>query len=129
MKKIPDCKLLVPVLFFLIAPCAYAQSAKQDTLKMVSSVGVFDGKIITVGNFDRDEVYKINEFYISPSDISAGQADSLKGKKILVTGKLKIVEGKLWPAKTSTDGKIYEPYHEPDKKYIIKPEFKIFDGK
>lgn len=43
----------------------------------------------------------------------------------MLTGKLKIVEGKMIPAKTSTDGKIYEPYKEPDKKFIIDPTFTI----
>ena len=97
----------------------------QDTLKEVSTIGIFDGKIITVGNFKTEKVYKINEYCISLADISDSLLVSFKGKKILVTGKLKIVKGKYKPAKTSTDGKIYEPYKEPDKMFIYKPTFTI----
>jgi hypothetical protein len=38
---------------------------------------------------------------------------------------LKIIIGETHAAKTSTDGRIYEPYKEPDKKFIIKPKFTI----
>jgi len=108
----------------------YAQEIKQDTLKDVSTIGVFDGKKITVGNFDISEVYKINEYCIFPMAISQSQVDSYKGKRVLVTGKLKIVEGNYHAAKTSTDGKIYEPYKEPDKKFIVRPVFiLIYDAR
>lgn len=115
--------LLVIVYCSLLA--VKAQTIKQDTLKNISTTGIFDGKKVMVGNFEVAEVYKINEYCISPEDISQSQIDSLKGKRVLVTGKLKIKAGKYLPAKTSTDGKIYEPYKEPDKKYIVRPVFKI----
>ncbi len=104
---------------------AYVQDKPKDTLKEISTIGVFDGKIIKVGNFDKKDVYMINDYCISLTDISSAQADSLKGKKILVTGKLKIVDGNYTPARTSTDGTIYEPYKEPDKKFISFPVFTI----
>jgi len=102
-----------------------AQSTKQDSVKTIITIGVFDGKETTVGNFEAEKVYKINEYCIALSDITKSQVDSLKGKRISVTGKLKIIIGKTHPAKTSTDGKIYEPYIEPDKKFITEPKFTI----
>ncbi len=102
-----------------------SQNTKQDTLKEVTTIGIFDGKEITVGNFEAETVFKINDYCISVSDISQSMVDTLIGKKIIVTGKLKIVIGRTFPAKTSTNGTIYEPYHEPDKMFIIKPYFTI----
>ena len=96
-----------------------------DTIKSINTVGIFDGKKVMVGNFEVAEVYKINDYCISLKEITNSQVDSLKGKKVLVTGKLKIIEGKTHDAKTSTDGKIYEPYKEPDKKFITNPKFTI----
>ncbi|OFY87546.1 MAG: hypothetical protein A3F72_20930 [Bacteroidetes bacterium RIFCSPLOWO2_12_FULL_35_15] len=112
-------------LFIFAMQLIDAQNIKQDSLKSITTIGIFDGKKIMVGNFETEEVYKINEYCIFPASISEQLADSLKGKKILVTGKLKIVEGKTMPVKTSTDSRIYEPYNEPDKKFIIDPLFTI----
>jgi len=105
----------------------FAQITNQDSLKSIKTIGIFDGKKITVGNFETETVFKINEYCISLTDISQSLVDSLIGKKIMVTGKLKIVIGKTFPAKTSTDGTIYEPYKEPDKMFIIKPSFTILN--
>ena len=96
-------------------------------MEEISVVGVFDGKTIVVGNLTTETVYKINEYCIALADMSEAQAASFKGKKVLVTGKLKIVVGKYRPTKTSTDGKIYEPYKEPDKKFIVRPTFKVIE--
>jgi hypothetical protein len=113
------------LVILLITNWSFAQNIKQDTLKEVFTVGIFKGEKVTVGNFNAVVVYKINEYCISPEDIPDSLVDSLKGKNVLVTGKLKIVIGKTRPAKTSTDGRIYEPYKEPDRKYISEPEFMI----
>jgi hypothetical protein len=116
------------MLFFvilLITKWSFAQNIKQDTLKEVNTVGIFKGEKVTVGNFNAVVVYKINDYCISPEDIPESLVDSLKGKNVLVTGKLKIVIGKTRPAKTSTDGTIYEPYKEPDRKFITEPIFTI----
>jgi hypothetical protein len=124
MKKIIISELIIFVSLLLITQCSLAQT-NQDTLKSVNTVGIFDGKKVTVGNFEVEEVYKINEYCIALADITEGQVASLKGKKVLVTGKLKIITGETHSAKTSTDGKIYEPYKEPDKKFITGPKFTI----
>lgn len=118
-------KLAFFTTLFLIIQMSFAQSSKQDSIKMVNTIGIFDGKKITVGNFEAEQVYKINEYCISLKDITNSQVDSLKGKRILVTGKLNIVIGETHAAKTSTDGRIYEPYIEPDKKFISEPKFTI----
>lgn len=109
----------------LIVQLSFSQTTKQDSLKTVNTVGIFDGKIVTVGNFEAEQVYKINDYCIALTDITKGLVDSLKGKKILVTGKLKFIIGETHAAKTSTDGRIYEPYKEPDKKFIVSPKFTI----
>ena len=121
---------IVVILFFtilLIAKFSFAQNIKQDTLKEITTTGLFTGEKVTVGNFFTAVVYKVNEYCISPEDIPEGLLDSLKGKNVLVTGKLKIVIGKTMPAKSRTDGKIYEPYKEPDKKFIAEPKFTIIN--
>lgn len=110
------------VIITLLTQMVFSQSSEQ---KLIKTIGVFDGKITTVGNFEAERVYKINEYCIATSDITESRADSLKGKRIMVTGKLKVVVGKTHDAKTSTDGRIYEPYKEPDKKFIVEPTFTI----
>ena len=125
MKKVVSPELILIFDLFLFSQLSFAQSPKPDTLKPVAVVGVFDGAKVTVGNFETEEVYIFKDYYISLADLPGRKADSLRGKKILVTGRLKVVEGKRMPAKTSTDGKIYEPYKEPDKKFISKPVFSI----
>ncbi len=83
---------------------------KQDTLKEVTTVGVFDGIIINKYG------YMINEYCIAITDITATQLDSLKGKKVMIKGKLKIVEG-------NSSGNIQSTLD--DKKYITEPQFTI----
>ncbi len=117
---------LFVLILYLFSAESYAQTNKQDSLKPITTIGIFDGKKVYVGNFEVVEVYKINDYCISLTDLSQSKADSLKGKKLIVTGKLKIVEGKTLPAKTSTNGTIYEPYKEPDKKFICNPSFNIY---
>lgn len=94
-------------------------------METVTTTGIFEGKKVVVGNFDRVEVYKINDYCIALEDMPDALLDSLKGKKVQVTGKLKVVEGERHPAKTSNEGRIYEPYKEPDKKFIAEPVFTI----
>jgi hypothetical protein len=103
-----------------------AQTTKQDSLKPITTIGIFDGKKVLEGNFQSEEVYKINGYCIALADISQAQVDSFKGKKIIVSGKLYIKVGKTFPAKTSYEGRIYEPYKEPDRKFIIEPKFIIY---
>ena len=125
MKELNTAKLTLSIILLLSGQISFAQPASQDSLKSIQTIGIFDGKKITVGNFQPVVVYKINGYFIYPEDISQSLADSLSGKKIVVTGKLKIITGKTFPAPKSNDGKIYEPYKEPDRKFIINPSFKI----
>lgn len=110
-------------IFIIIILEASAQSS--DSTKVVTSEGIFENKKVRIGNFSWAIVYKFNEYCIDTNDISSGMADSLNGKKIRVTGILKIVKGKTFESRKPQKGKIYEPYHEPDKKYITKPSFEI----
>jgi hypothetical protein len=110
---------------FLFTKISFAQIVNKDSLPEVSASGFFNGEKVTVGNFNTDVVYKINNYCIALTDITESLADSLRGKNILVTGKLKIVVGKTFPAKESNNGIIYEPYKEADRKYIIEPKFTI----
>jgi hypothetical protein len=125
MKRINFIQLTLSLILFLITTITFAQTTIKDSLKSIKTIGIFDGKKVTVGNFETETVYKINEYCIYPQDISQSLLDSLSGKKVLVTGKLKILIGRTFPAKTSTNGTIYEPYIEPDKKFITQPTFTI----
>jgi hypothetical protein len=66
----PLLKLTLFTIILLIAQLSYTQTAKKDSLKTVKTVGVFDGKIITAGNFKTEKVYKINDYCISLKDIT-----------------------------------------------------------
>lgn len=125
MKRYFCFKSALVCIFLFTTPLTNAQNTKQDSLKSITTIGIFDGKKIRIGNFESEEVYKINEFCIYPANISEKLLDSLKGKKIMISGKFKITEGKTMSAKTNKDGKICEPYKEPDKKFIIDPIFTI----
>lgn len=102
----------------------FAQHHSGDTITVT---GVFDRKMVTIGNFEKENVYKLNNYCVSASELTQGLADSLHGKKVRVKGALKIMEGQLMPTKSSNNGKIYEPYKEPDKLFIAKPVFTIVD--
>lgn len=110
-----------------ITKYSFTQNIKQDTLKEVTTTCLFTGEKVTVGNFFTAIVFKVNEYCISPEDIPESLLDSIKGKTVLVSGKLRIVIGKTMPAKSSTDGKIYEPYREPDKIFIAEPKITIIN--
>jgi hypothetical protein len=115
--------LLLTLNFF--QQLTFAQTIGQDSLKNVKTSGVFSGEIITVGNFNAEKAYKLNDYFISLTDITQDIVDSLKGKNITITGKLLIKIGRTFPAKTSTDGTIYEPYKEPDRIFISNPIFSV----
>jgi hypothetical protein len=120
--------ILAIIVFYLIAIQAFAQNNNTDSMKIIETTGVFEGKLVREGNFDWEMVYKINEYCIAKDDISQNQFDSLKGKKVLVKGILKVKEGEYGPVKSSNDdGTIYEPYKEPDKLFVLKPQFTIFE--
>jgi len=115
-------RLLLFVLFSMVYVFSYSQSIEKDT---ISTVGIFDGKKINLGVFGTEKVYQINDYCIFLADMSESKIDSLKGKKVKVSGQLKIVEGEYGPTLSSNDGTIYEPVKDPDRKYICKPCFTI----
>lgn len=94
----------------------------QEPFKEISTIGIFDGQ--TYSGVHGESVYKINEYSIYSKDISKSQVDSLKGKKVLVTGKLNEVQGKTQVTENSNGEKIYKP--SPDFfKFISEPKFSI----
>ncbi|MBE2247324.1 MAG: hypothetical protein IAE67_08700 [Candidatus Competibacteraceae bacterium] len=82
--------------------------------EIINSTGVFDGIVINKYG------YAINEYYIALSDINTEQADSLKGKKIKVTGLLYLHD--------ANDGKNIQSANEIVK-YIRNPQFEIIHNK
>jgi len=82
---------------------------KIDSLTEVTTIGIFDG--VFIGKTG----YKINDYYIRLDDITSAQVDSLKGEKIIVTGKLKIRKGN-----SAIQSKV------EDTMYILEPQFAIY---
>jgi hypothetical protein len=117
--------LISTLLFACFALASYSQDTtktNQDTLKEVSTIGIFDGQ--TYMGVHGESVYKINEYQIYFKDISKSQVDSLKGKKVLVTGKLNEVQGKTQVTINNNGEKIYKL--GPDFfSYISGPIFSI----
>jgi hypothetical protein len=116
------------VLLFLIPIFTYAQTTKQDSYKTISTKCIFDSKKITIGNYEIEEVYKINSYYISVTDISQKQADSLNGKKVLVTGKLIVFKACTRYKRTGNKGQLIHKYKEPKRKFIIEPTFSVISN-
>lgn len=88
----------------------------------VSTIGIFDGQ--TYMGVHGESVYKMNEYRIYSNDISKSQVDSLKGKKVLVTGILNKVQGKTQVTENNKGEKIYKP--SPDFfLFISEPKFTI----
>lgn len=97
------------VILILIILCVNCLIAQEKKLKTVSTVGIIDTNETKSG-------FRINEYYI---ELTPKQLDSLKGKKVAVTGKLLIVQGINPNAKEMVQG-------SPDDRYfIIEPEFTI----
>ena len=96
-----------------------SSESKQDSLTEISSIGIFDG--VFIGKTG----YKINDYYIRLGDITSAQIDSLKGKKIIVTGKLKNRKGNRGiQSKAEDTMHIFEPqfaiYYETREPLIKK---------
>ncbi len=85
MNNSSSIKFILFCILFSFTQLSFAQNLKQDSLKEISTIGIFDGKKVQVGNFDIAQVYKINEYCISLSDISENQLSNFKGKKVFVT--------------------------------------------
>lgn len=83
-----------------------APDSKLDTLIEVLTDGIFDGIFIAKTG------YKINEYYISQEEMTSEGIDTLKGKRVIVKGKLKVVKG--------------DQNDNIQKKYITGPEFRYY---
>jgi hypothetical protein len=106
---------------------AFGQKNNLDSIITIETTGIFCGRIVIAGNFDRVKAYQINDYLIAPEDISKDLLDSIIGKKVRVKGKLMLKKGKFREALSEKEGSIYEPYKEPDKKFLVDPEFTIMD--
>lgn len=118
-------KIFLYSLLLLIAHKSMGQTTLPDSTNTITITGIFDGEQTVVGNLNSVKAYRINNYYIAINDVSKKLLDSIKGKKIQVSGRIKIIEGKVWPARVSEDGITYEPYQEPDNVFICKPVFTI----
>lgn len=121
--------MIITKLLSCAALAGYSQYKSQQAgnLNEVSVTGVFDGVIITVGNKEKEEVYKIDVYYIALADITQIQVNSLIGRKILVKGRKKVKAGRIYPARSISEGILCEPYEEPDKIFISEPTFTILE--
>lgn len=83
----------------------------HDSLSEILVEGIFDG--IYIAKYG----YKINDYYIYPEDITPAIINSFKGKKVIVKGKLKIINGNQSGNIQSTND---------NRKYIVEPKFKHY---
>ena len=96
------------IIGFLIFSSSYL-FAQVEKVTMVSTIGIIDTNETKSG-------FRINEYYI---ELSKKSLDSLKGKRIEVSGKLLIVPGIDTNAKEIEQGSINDRY------FIVDPEFRI----
>jgi hypothetical protein len=118
---------LLAIIISFTGNFCFSQNNNSDTITAIKITGIFDKKIVSVGNYDAVQVYRFQDYCIALTDISQSLADSLNGKKIRVTGFLKVIVGKTFPAKTSNNGIIYEPYKEAARNFISDPKFTILE--
>lgn len=102
MRKI----VILTIFYILVGSCLYSQNEK---LKTVTTVGIFD-------TLEAKSGFRINEYYV---ELTPVQFDSLKGKKVSVTGKLIIVEA------INLNSKVIEQGSLNDRYFIIEPSFTI----
>jgi len=99
------------VSLFFINQISFAQKTKRDSLEEVTTVGTFNTEETKSG-------YIINEYFV---ELSKNMVDSLKGKKVIVTGKLLIVKGINPNDSTIFQGSLN------DRKFIIEPRITIIN--
>lgn len=102
-------KMIFFGLFLFSYNCLFAQN---ENTKTITTVGIIDTNETKSG-------YRINEYYI---ELSKKQLDSLRGKKILVTGNLFIVPGIDPKVKEIEQGSLNDRY------FITEPTFTIVYG-
>jgi hypothetical protein len=98
-----------------------AFSNRQDTLKIVNTAGLLLPVEIP------EKGYKINEYFIFEKDISDSLFQSVKGKRVRINGRLKIVPETVGPVKLNTEGRIYEPYIPSERKCIVRPSIAVIN--
>ncbi len=88
----------------------------------VTVYGVFNPKTDYIGNFDRDKVYVFSGFHILVTDISSEMLSKISNKTVILKGKLKKVKERVFPAKSSSGGRIYSPYKETSRVFLTDLE-------
>lgn len=113
-------------LFSWIALYGYSLYKEQqaNSSNEITYSGIFEGRKIFIGNY-KEEVYKIGDYYIALSDISLRRVKSLKGKRILVSGKRERKTVVQLPVKPDSNRIIHEQFSEPDIIFIKEPIFQI----
>ena len=96
MKNSVKYSLLLFGIFLFFSLNSHAQVSKKDTLPEVSTIGIFDG-ILT------NNAYKVNDYYISAFDIKPEQVAEMTGKKVSVSGRLKMKEIKRYNSQNNTE--------------------------
>ena len=99
-------KMILIGLLFLSVNILHAQNEKTRT---ITTTGIIDTNETKSG-------YRINEFYI---ELSKKQLDSLRGKKVVVSGNLFIIPGIDPKAKEIQQGSLNDRY------FITEPTFTI----
>jgi hypothetical protein len=102
MKK----QFVLTAFFLCLGSFLFAQNEKP---KMVTTIGIID-------TLETKSGFRINEYYV---ELTRNQLDSLKGKKVSVTGKLLIIEGIDPTSKEIVQGSLNDRY------FITDPEFTI----
>lgn len=93
-------------LFLSSVNILFAQGKNE---KIISTTGIIDTNATKSG-------FKINEYYI---ELTEKQLDSLKGKRVSITGKLLVIPG------IDPDSKEIEQGSLNDRYFIVEPEFTI----
>lgn len=121
--------LIVSMVLSGISSIVMAQDTNQETIYITD---IFDGKKaevcihnIFIGISETKEAYKIRDYYISVTDISQKQADTLLGKKVVVSGKLLIYKGDFRYERTGSKGQLVKKIVEPDLFFINEPIFSV----
>lgn len=99
-------QLILIGLFLFVVNVLVAQTKNE---KKVSTIGIID-------TVETKSGYRINKYFI---ELSPAKLDSLKGKRVEVTGTLLIVNGIDPNAKEIVQGSLDDRY------FIIDPEFTI----
>jgi hypothetical protein len=109
MNRFKNLLKALAIFLLLMSQFSFAQTVKKETPKEVTTIGIID-------TLETKSGFRINEYFI---ELSKSQLDSLKGKKVAVTGSLLIVKGINPKEKEISQGSL------GDRLFIIKPRFTI----